>query len=231
MTTYLLATILIAVFGLAAVFSWLSRGHKDTLLASELDGLQPLALGALLLVLGFALGRFDLVGAYLLKGIGMVFATFGGLVLIPDGATEKILHPIMGVIYAIVAVAAYYFGTMATLGMFVFNMHALLIVVPLVAAATFFATLSALAFTSEEFRDRLEQDDGGVWLIIFGILVMLAAPFGAMVIITSALGALLATLGVLIVIDDDQVEWLLAKSKTIVYAIFMIIALVCVRLL
>lgn len=223
--------ILFAISGLLAVFSFLNRNIKDTFLASDGDGVQPLGLGIVLTILGFLVALFDYTGGYLLKGIGILIAVYGILVFLPNSVTNPILHPVAGFLYAVIAGIILRSGAVTlgvTLG------HALTLVVPAFLAATM-ATVLALSLTSESFKDHLSQEDGGGnVLIIAGIIglgVSLIAVNLPLMIFAAALGGLLYALGILVVADANQVKWLLAKSKIIAYAILTLVMLAIARYL
>ena len=71
--------------------------------------------------------------------------------------------------------------------------------------------------------------------IVLGLAVIALSPLAALnpalMITTAVLGALLFTLGILIALDDDKVDWLLTKAKAVVYTILTIIAIAAARLL
>lgn len=227
---YLLASAIIALTCLASAFSFLSKEHKQVLLGLDRDGFEPFVIGIVLFGLGFGVDYLSLVAGYMFKCVGLIGFALGALILIDDNVTKKLLHPFMGVIYALVAIAAYVYGTMKTSGLFSYNSHALLITVPLVALATFCMAIFAFSFTSDAFKDRLSEDrlfkdHGGYWLITAGIILMLLAPIGALVIVTAAVGSLLATLGLLIVIKQPTTLAMLGKKTALLPAILMIVAL------
>lgn len=227
---YILPSLFVIVFGLGAAFSCLSQNHKDVLLGSDTDGWWPVGLGAVLLVLGFLIP--DYTSGYLLKGLGILFAVFGGLILVDDNLTQKILNPILGFLYLAATFMVYYIGAEAS-GAFVYNTRALLTLVPFVTVATIALTLTVLSFMSAKFKSRLAQDSGAGVLIITGVFAVAVSPLAALnpalIISTSALGGLLITLGALIVVNDDTVEMLLTKVKAIAYAILTGVALYLAR--
>lgn len=220
------------MFGLGSIFSFLSQDHKDQFLGFDRDGLDPLALGAIVFALGFAADYLNLIAGYLFKGIGLLSVALGVLILMDNEWTKKLLNPAMGFVYALIAGLAYYFGTLKTSDLFAYNMHALTVLVPFVAIATFFATISAFSFASQNFKDRLsKQHNGGYRMILAGVVLMLLAPIGALVIVTAALGALVTTLGVLIVVPSDTTKAMLSKVMTVPSVVLMVLALIAASLL
>lgn len=228
---YLTSSGLVALFGLSAAFSLMGKDLKETLLSSDNDGWQPLILGFVLLSLGFLIP--DFTGAYLLKGMGLLFAIFGGLILVDNKITNALLNPILGFVYAVVTILWFGLGALSVPGGLIYNVHALFSLVPFVALATISTTVAVLSFTSVDFKNRLVQDNGGVFLVGVGLVVLALSPFAvlnpALIIVTAGLGALMITLGGLIVADDENVKWLLTKTKTFVYAVLAVVALAVSR--
>lgn len=227
---YLISSGLVALFGLAAAFSFLNKDLKKTLLGSDKDGWQSLYLGVALIALGFIIP--DYTGAYLLKGVGLLFAAFGALIMIPDSITDPITSPFFGAVYGYTAFLSYRLGVLETGGV-AYNTHALVALILPTVAATFFATLAVLSLTSQEFKDRLSQDSGGWTFVVLGLAIIAISPLAALnpalMITTASLGALLFTLGILVAMDDEQVNWLLTKSKAFAYSVVALIALMASR--
>lgn len=226
-----LYTLLFAGAGLLTAFSFVRADLRKTLLGSDADGLQPFGLGIVLAILGVFVAMFDYTGGYLLKGLGLLFGLYGAFVLTPDGITDRILNPVTGVIYAIVAVFAFNNIPIAialTVG------HILTLAVP-AGLAVFAATFVALSFTSESFKGRLSQETGGALTLIVGGIV--AGVFGLfagtvpLVILASALSGLLFALGVLVILDGNTVDRLLTVGNSKWYLIILVIALGIARLL
>lgn len=222
---YLLASAFVALFGLGSAFSFLSEDHRSDFLGSDRDGLDPLVLGAVVFALGLVADRFNPIIGNVLKSIGLVLFAFGALILIP---TEKFLQPVAGIFYGIVAVAAYIYGTVQTTGLVHYNMNVAITIVPFVVIATFAGTLAALAFASSLFKDRLAQDDGGSRLLIAGLALVVLAPLGALVVTTAAVGALIATLGFIVLLNRNATQAVLAKPMAFIWLIVMVLALVAI---
>lgn len=225
---YLEMCVVMALCAPAFVLSLSSQNHKDLFLSSDRDGRDPLALG----IVSFALGAVAfyglgwLVAGEVLEGVGLVLAALGVLILFDNHVSNAILHPAMGFVYAGFAVAADYFATMAFGGHFGYNMYSLSVTVPYVGAGTAFATLLAFHFASQDFKNRLiARHNGGYWMLLAGLAIMFLAPVGALVIVTAAAGALVATLGLLIVVHGDVTKFLLSKPFAVVSALLMVVAM------
>lgn len=225
---YLVASIVVALFGLAAAFSFLSKDHQSVFLGSDRDGLDPVVLGAIVFALGLVADRFNPIIGNVLKSIGLVLFAFGVLILLPDGLTEKFLQPVAGIFYGILAVAAYIYGTVNTTGLVHYNMNVAITIVPLVVIATFAGTLAALAFSSPLFKDRLAQDDSGTRLVFAGLALIVLAPLGALVVTTAAVGALILTLGLIVLLSRNATEAVLAKPMAIIWLVVMAFALLAI---
>ncbi len=220
----------LTVFGLLAAFSFLSDSQKDSLLGFDENGLQPLIVGLVLAVVGFVIP--DFTASYLLKGLGILFIIFGGLILLDDRVYKLILNPFVGFLYAAAAATVFRYGANTTGGIG-FNAHALMLVIPVVGA-TMYATLAVLSITSG-LKERLSEEFGGLLPVILGLIAIAASMFSllnpVLIIATASLGGLLVTLGALIAASDMTVTRMLAKSNLVWYVSLGIAFLVLGRLL
>jgi hypothetical protein len=226
-TSYFWLSVAFLVFAMPAPFAFLSQVLKKTLLGSDKDGWQPFILGVVLFGLGWIVP--DYAAGYVLKGLGIVFFLLGILILVDDKWSDKILEPGWGLGYCFVALALLAIGSMKS--GFTYNARALLTLVLPVIGATIAVTSALLTIMSEKFKLRLSQDNGGSILTVFGIVLMAVSPFAALnpalMVVTSALGALLLTLGSFIALDDPTALKWLKLNKLIVY---IPVFLVCVGL-
>lgn len=228
MFIYLLASAIVALAGLASAFSFLSAEHRATFLGSDRDGWDPIALGALVYAISFVVDMFSPVWGNVFKSIGLVLFAFGVLILLDNTLTNSLLQPKLGIFYAVLAVAAFLYGTAKTSGMFGYNAYALSVIVPYVGLATLSGTMATLSFASSAFKDRLAQDNGGFRLVLAGLALMFLAPFGALVITTVAVGALLATLGLIVLLSKEATQFVLAKPAAFVWLVLMVVFLTMV---
>ncbi len=216
-------TILFVATGLLAAFSFAGKNIRDTFLASDSDGFQPLLLGIVLALLGLGVGLFDVTGGLLLKGLGVLFVGYGAFVLLPEGITDFLVNPVAGIVYTVVSLWAF-FSVPATMA--VTTAYVMRLVAPTFIAAMF-ATLGALAFTSDSFKDHLSQQvGGGIFAVVglaFGALALTAGTF-ELAIIASGLGGLLFILGVLVLVGSDTVEGFLTTKAAFVWLPLMAVA-------
>ncbi len=225
-----LLTIGFAVTGLLAAFSFIGSNLRGTFLESDGDGLQPLGWGAVFYFLSFAVAPLDVAAGYLLSGLGMLFVVYGLFVLIPDPITDFLLHPVAGIVYALVA-AVIFLSTPHAMALTAG--YVLRLTLP-TSAAAILATFAALSLTTSSFKDKLEQQVGGVVLLLAGIVFGILAPFAGTVILAvtaAGLGGLLFALGLLVAIDDDTVERFLTPAGLIAYLPLLGLAVYIARML
>lgn len=222
MFIYLLASALVALMGLASAFSFLSAEHRATFLGYDHDGWNPVGLGALVFASSFVIDLFSPVWGSIFKSIGLVLFAFGAWILLPNDPTNSLLRPMFGVFYAALAVAAFFYGTANTTGIFGYNMYSLTVIAPYVGLATMSGTMATLSFASSAFKDRLAQDNGGFRLLLAGMGLIVLASFGALVVTTVAVGALIATLGFLIMLNKDATQFVLTKPAAVVWLLLMV---------
>ena len=222
--------VLVILFSLAAAFSFLSKNNKDALLSSNRDGRDLLVIGLGLALLGVLVSFLDYTAARMLVGIGFTFVAFGTVILVDDYYTDRLFQPVFGVVYTVLAFLVYRAGSLGTQ---VYNPHALVTLAVPVAMATLLATLSALAFASADFKDRLDQQNGGWLFIVLGLAAAILSPFTnntALIIDTASIGGLLFTLGLLIAVDQKDALGALNKAKMPVYVLIAVLLLVGARL-
>lgn len=223
-----LLTLGFGITGLLAAFSFIGSNLRGTFLESDGDGVFPLGWGIILFGLSLIVARFDVAGGYLLAGLGTLFGVYGLTVLIPDGITDFLLHPVAGIVYALVSLGLFFAAphAMALTAGYVLNLT-----IPTFVAAIL-VTFAALSLTSSSFKDKLEQQGGGLVLLLAGLVFGALAPVAGTVILAvtaAGLGGLLFALGFLVAISDDLVERLLTPAGLIAYVPLLALAIYLAR--